>query len=561
MAPADNLAPSFLNRRSFLTQAALLATAASLGFAKDTPSELAEVKTTYGRLRGLRKGNLITFRGVPYAGSPAGAARFKAAPPLAPWKGVRDALRLAPPSIQPGKDYFGIDEPDPQEDCLFLNVWTPATDGRRRPVMFFNHGGGFATGSGASVDHDGGNLASKHDVVVVETNHRLGLTGFLFLGDIAGEEYATSGNQGLLDMRDGLKWVHDNIEAFGGDPNNVMIFGESGGGAKTSCLYAMPSAAPYLHKAGIESGAGLRMTERDRATETTLLAMQELGLARNEWRKLLEVPAEKLLAAQVALGRRSSQRTTGGPQPGGSGIGFGPVVDGTVLPHHPFDPAAPVISKNKPILIGTNRDETAFMYLRDPAKAVFKLTDASLAERLDREYGKNAGPVLETYRKTRPGASPTDLYLAISTASMFWTNSITLAERKLAQGGAPVYMYMLTYQSNWVVPGTEHKLGSAHATDLLYTFDNIYPDGQWPPQGTATMYQMEGTGPGRFKVAKYMSQMFVTFAKTSRPSAQGAPEWPAYTTATRATMLIDEECKVVNDPFGEERRVWEKLRS
>jgi para-nitrobenzyl esterase len=427
--------------------------------------------------------------------------------------------------------------------------------------MFFNHGGGFATGSGASVDHDGGNLARNHDVLVVETNHRLGLLGFLFLGDVAGAEYATSGNQGLLDMRDGLKWVHDNIEAFGGDPNNVMIFGESGGGAKTSCLYAMPSAAAYLQKAGIESGPGLRMTERDRATETALLAMQELGLARNEWRKLLEVPADKLLAVQVGLGRRSRQPAAGPPRPGGGGVGFGPVVDGTILPHHPFDPAAPAISKNKPILIGTNRDESAFMYLNDPTKAVFKLTDATLAERVEREYGKNAGTVLETYRKTRPGASPADLYIAISTSSMFWTNSITLAERKHAQGGAPVYMYMLTYQSNWVVPGTDHKLGSAHATDLLYTFDNIYPDGQWPPQGIATMYQMEGTGPGRFKVAKYMSEMFVTFAKTSRPSAQGAPEWPAYTTATRATMMIDEQCKVVNDPFGDERRLWEKLRS
>jgi para-nitrobenzyl esterase len=562
MNATDGRASSRIDRRSFLTRAAVLAGAASVGFASDSPAAFVEVKTSCGRIRGQRLGDLITFKGVPYAGPVAGANRFKAAPPLQPWTGVRDALRLAPPSLQPGKDYYGINEPDPDENCLFLNVWTPATDGRGRPVMFFNHGGGFATGSGASVDHDGGNLARRHDVVVVETNHRLGLMGFLFLGDLGGEEYATSGNQGLLDMRDGLKWVHDNIEAFGGDPNNVMIFGESGGGAKTSCLYAMPSAASYFHKAGIESGPGLRMMARDRAAETALSTLQELGLDRSQWRKLLDVPADRLVAAQVALGRRpAGQRAAGAPRIGSPAGGFSPVVDGTVLPNHPFDPTAPAISKNKPILIGTNRDESAFMFLSDPTKSVFKLTDATLEERLKREYGENAGTVLETYRRTRPGASPVDLYIAISTSSMFWTGSVTLAERKYAQGGAPVYMYMLMYQSNWVIPGTDHKLGSAHATDLLYTFDNIYPDGQWPPQGNATMYQMEGTGPGRFQVARYMSEMFATFAKTSRPGAKGAPAWPAYTTEARATMLIDAECKVVNDPFGEERRLWGKLEA
>jgi para-nitrobenzyl esterase len=171
------------------------------------------------------------------------------------------------PSCQSGKSYFGIDEPEPDENCLFLNVWTPAADGRKRPVMFFHHGGGFTTGSGGSVDHDGGNLARNHDVVVVETNHRLGLLGYLYLGELGGEEYTTSGNQGLLDMRDGLHWVYGNIQEFGGDPNNVMIFGESGGGAKTSGLYALPSASMYCNKAAIESGAGLRMMERNAAAK------------------------------------------------------------------------------------------------------------------------------------------------------------------------------------------------------------------------------------------------------------------------------------------------------
>ena len=560
-----DLAPSMARRR-FLMHTAAFAGAASfaprLGFSNDAKTEYVEVKTAYGRVRGRRQGNLVTFKGIPYAGPVAGANRFKAAPPLQPWTGVRDALQLAPPSCQPGKDYYGLNEPSPDENCLFLNVWMPATPGRKRPVMFFNHGGGFATGSGGSIDHDGGNLARNHDVVVVETNHRLGLLGFLFLGELGGEEYATSGNQGLLDMKDGLKWVHDNIEAFSGDPNNVMIFGESGGGAKTSCLYAMPSAADYFHKAAMESGPGIRMMPRDAAAETALLTLQQLGLDKSQWRKLLDVPADQLVAAQVGLGRRPGGGLTFGAARGSllSRAGsFSPVVDGTVLPQHPFDPVAPAISKNKPLMIGTNRDEATFMFMNDPTHAVFNLTDATLRERLDRELGKDADTVLKAYRESRPGASAAALYIAISPASMFWNGSITVAERKYAQGGAPVYMYMLMYRSEWIIPGTNYHLGAAHATDLLYTFDNVYPDGHWPPQGHTTMYLMEGTSPDRFKVARSMSELFASYAKTSHPAAKGAPEWPAYTTKTRATMQIDAECKVVDDPFAQERIMWQSL--
>jgi para-nitrobenzyl esterase len=555
-----------MGRRRFLARSVGLAGAAALalrpGHAEDAKPDYVTVKTAYGKVRGQRQGNLITFKGVPYAGPVSGANRFKAAPPLQPWTGVRDALRLAPPSCQPPKGYYGINEPAPEENCLFLNVWTPAADARKRHVMFFNHGGGFTTGSGGSVDHDGGNLARNHDVVVVETNHRLGLLGFLYLGDLAGEEYTTSGNQGLLDMRDGLKWVHENIESFGGDPNNVMIFGESGGGAKTSCLYATPSAARYFHKAGIESGAGVRMMTREAAAETALMALQALGLDKSQWRKLLEVPADKLVEIQSGLGRRPGGPALFRAAKGGllsRAGGFSPVVDGTVLPQHPFDPTAPAISKDKPLLIGTNRDETTFMFMNDPTHAVFQLTEATLKERLDRELGQDAEVVFKTYKESRPEASPTDLYIAITTATMFWNGSITAAERKAAQGGAPVYMYMLTYPSEWIIPGTNYRLGSAHATDLLYTFDNIYRDGHWPPQGNATMYLMEGTAPGRFKVAQNMSSVFASFARTSRPTARGVPVWPAYTTTSRATMQIDAECNVVNDPFAQERAMWQSL--
>jgi para-nitrobenzyl esterase len=566
-----------MDRREFFVRGSIalagLAGATSLHSAVGEPkglTEFIEVKTANGLLRGQRQGDLVTFKGIPYAGSIAGLNRFKAAPPLQPWTGVRDALRLGAPACQPDKTYFGIDEPAPDENCLFLNVWTPAADARKRAVMFYNHGGGFSVGSGGSVYQDGGNLARTYDVVVVATNHRLSMLGYLFLGDIAGEEYATSGNQGLLDIRDGLKWVHENIPAFGGDPSNVMIFGESGGGAKTSCLYAMPSAESFFNKASIESGPGIRMTPRDVATETTKMTLTELGLSTSEWRKLLDVPVDKLFAVQAALAKKGRGPLTmsggrkgigGGGQPGG----FSPVIDGTVLPHHPFDPEAPSISKNKPLIVGSNRDETAFFFFQSKNTAVFELTDVSLKTRLDQELGPHADAVLATYRKSRPNASATDLYIAITTARMIWIGSFTIAERKYAQNGSPVYMYMFTHESNFIIPGTHHQLGAAHALEIPYKFENIrfldsQPEaGVQQPGSHLGMGSIVGTDPNREKVADNMSEMWTTFAKTGHPQAKGQPDWPAYTTGERATMSIDAECKIVDDPFGEERKLWESI--
>ncbi len=547
-----------MTRRAFFTQASL-ALACSGALLADSPTtDYVEVSTSYGRIRGVRSAGLCTFKGVPYAGAVSGTNRFKAAPALKPWTGVRDALKLAPPSCQPGKTYYGINEPSPDENCLFMNVWTPAPDRRKRPVMFYNHGGGFSTGSAGSVSQDGGKLARTRDVVVVATNHRLGLLGYLFLGELGGEEYATSGNQGLLDICDGLKWVHDNVEAFGGDPRNVMIFGESGGGAKTSCLYALPSAKAYFNKASIESGPGIRMMPRDAAAETTLMTLKELGLEKSEWPKLLEVPVDKLLAAQVALGRAPS----GGPltlSGGHKGIGgnarpggFGPVVDGAILPQHPFDPEAPAISKNKPLIVGVNQDESTFFFWQNHDSDAFNLTDFGLKERVSKEFGANADVVLETYRKSRPAASPSELYIAITTARMMGAGATTIAERKYAQHGAPVYMYIFTHESNFIVPGTQHKLGAAHALEIPYKFNNTQP-------GQPETSFMVISRPESVKAAHNMSEMWSTFARTGRPAAKGQPDWPAYTTEDRATMLIDAECKVMNDPHRLERLLWEKL--
>jgi len=520
-------------------------------------SDFVEVNSAYGRIRGLKTGDLTTFKGIPYVGSVSGPNRFKAAPPLQPWTGVRDALQLGAPSYQAGDGRST--EPPPDENCLFLNVWTPDADRQKRPVMFYNHGGGFTDGSAGAAYQDGGNMARTWDVVVVATNHRLGLFGFLYLGDLGGDEYATSGNQGLLDICDGLKWVHGNIEAFGGDPNNVMIFGESGGGAKTSCLYAMPSAEPYFNKASIESGPGIRMMPRDAATETTIMTLKQLGLEKGDWRKLLDVPPNKLREAQLELRKLPGGPLTmsggrkgigGGGRPGG----FGPVVDGTVLPHHPFDPQAPAISKNKPLIVGSNRDETTFFLSYGHDTDAFNLTDAGLEKRLQKELGDEAETVLAAYRKSRPGASATDLYIAITSAKMIGLGAITIAERKYAQQAAPVYMYIFVHESQMLVPGTQHRFGAAHALEIPYKFNIVRPaSSDHPPD------MMSISDPDSVKTAHNMSDMWSTFARTGHPGALGQPKWPAYTTERRATMEIDANCKVVDDPFSLERIVWEKL--
>ncbi len=307
-----------LSRREFITRAPLAAAGAlalaRTGFGASQTGDVI-VEIAHGRLRGLRENGVSIFKGIPYGGRVSGDLRFLAPAPLAPWPGIRDALRLGHPAYQGSNSTYGLNEPAPDEECLALNVWTPATDNGKRPVVFYNHGGGYTNGSGGSVAQDGANLARLFDVVVVQTNHRLGLLGYLYLDEVAGEEYAGSGIRGVLDIVEGLKWVHENIARFGGNPDNVMICGESGGGAKTSCLYALPAAVPYFNKASIESGPGVRMAEVEVAAETTRLLLKQLQIDPANWRKLLDLPAADLLAAQVMLkmmaGMAAEKRTIG----------------------------------------------------------------------------------------------------------------------------------------------------------------------------------------------------------------------------------------------------------
>jgi para-nitrobenzyl esterase len=508
-----------------------------------------ETETTYGKIRGRSDAGVNIFKGIPYAGQVSGEYRFRRPAELEPWSGVREALELGPPAIQPPRQ----NEPAPAEDCLFLNVWTPANDQGKRPVMFYNHGGGFVIGSGGALHQDGANLARNFDVVVVQTNHRLGLLGFLYLEELAGPEVAGSGNQGLLDIVQGLAWVNQNIAAFGGDPDNVMIFGESGGGAKTSCLYAMPAAAPYFNKASIESGPGIRMVVPEVAAATTRQVLKALEIAPNNWRKLLDVPASALHEVQSQFRpvpphqrKRQSGRLT---EPGQGG--FGPVVDGHALPNHPFDPTAPAISSHKPLMVGWNEDEYTFFAWQRGDLTAFSLDFSALPEALEPQLGADAQRVVDTYRRTMPDASAPDLYVAISSIMMMGLGSIEIAEKKALQGDAPVYLYNFGYKSEQKIAGTEYALGTPHAMDISFKFNNQTPAS--PPDLLA------GSNPDRFIASRQMAELWATFARTGVPAATDVPEWPAYTLDERATMRIDTECEVIFNIFSQELAMWRAI--
>lgn len=513
----------------------------------DMPSVIGE--TRYGRIRGVRQRGVNIFKGVPYAGQVSGARRFLPATALQPWSGVLDTVAPGAPSIQPPRR----GELAPAEDCLFLNVWTPANDNRKRPVMFYNHGGGFVIGSGAAAGQDGANLARHFDVVVVQTNHRLGLLGFLYLDEIAGGEYVGSGNRGLGDIVEGLRWVKENIAAFGGDPDNVMIFGESGGGAKTSCLYAMPSAAPYFNKASIESGPGVRMKSRADAAATTEYVLEQLGIAPSDWKQLLEIPSQRLLEIQQSL---PFVPPSLGKQPNkGVQLGFGPVVDGGVLPHHPFDPNAPSVSADKPLLVGWNEDEYTFFAWQQRDASLATMDDATMLSRLRGQFGEDAEQIVATYRRANPDATPAQLFIAVTSIDMMGLGSIEIAERKVEQQRAPVYLYNFGYKTEMTIPGTDFPMGTPHAMDISFKFNNEVP----PLEGETPAPSFGGQRSERYVASHHFAALWTSFARTGVPAAENVPEWRAYNLEQRPTMRIDSRCEIINDRYAEELAMWRSL--
>ncbi len=551
-----------MSRRELLQRAGWTAGATALLLPDITGSHLLAaasaatdsiVETVNGKVRGRSIAGIHSFLGLRYGASTAGRNRFIPPQKPQPWNGVQDALAYgnSAPQSNPsrqgsdlarsdiGRLIAGTDGPPPpeSEDCLFLNVWTPGVnDNAKRPVMFWLHGGGFATGSDSSALFIGANLARRGDVVVVGINHRLGALGFTHLGDLGGEALVHSGNVGMLDAVAALQWVRENIERFGGDPGRVMIFGESGGGQKVSMLLGSPPAKGLFHRAVIESGPGPKMMERDRATELARMLLAEVGLDAKRVNELQSLPLEKIMAAQFAVSAKLR---------GIAGIidGFAPVLDPTVLPAHPFYPHATRISEDVRVIIGNNRTEMTLF--ADPA--AFSLDDNGLKTRVKGMLGVRADSVIEVYRGANPHDTPSDLFFLIWTDYPTTIYSNNIAERRAALGNAPTYRYRF----DWETPALGGRLKSPHTLEMPFVFDNV----QVAPGLTG------GASPEAVALAARVSEAWIAFATRGDPNSKksGLPPWPAYDSERRATMLFSNESKVVNDPASEQRKIMDSI--
>jgi para-nitrobenzyl esterase len=497
----------------------------------------AIVETSSGRVRGAVVDGIKVFKGIPYGGNTAGRNRFM--PPAKPvaWTGVRDALAYGPSAPQVSANPRGpAGSPGESEDCLVLNVFTPElSGGRNRPVMVWLHGGGFATGSGSGPIIDGTNLARTGDVVVVSINHRLNVFGFTYLGELAGSDFALSGGVGMLDTVAALQWVRDNIGRFGGDPNLVTIFGQSGGGRKVATLMSMRSAKGLYHRAIIESGAVLRLTTQEDAIHTTELLLNELGLKPAQARELQTVPVAKLLAANAAVYEKLALRDPGM-------VANTPMVDGSAIPSHPWEPAGPALSAGIPLLIGWAHTEETLYDRPTPEK--LNLDEAGLKQRVAKRIKGDPSGVIDAFRKAHPEATPWDLFILIATEHPRGTYTRELAKRKAVQAGAPVYLYRF----DWETPEGGGHMRSPHTIEIQFVFNNIKIAGP-----------LISKMPEAYALADKVSASWVAFARTGDPNVQKLPKWPAYSVKSRDTMLFNNENKVEQDPDQGPRVAMEQV--
>ena len=503
-----------------------------------TSTQSTLVQTDKGQVAGYIDNGIYTYKGIPYAK----AERFMDPQPADSWEGVRSSRAYGPTAPQGKRTGWYSDELAfsfnwndgfPDENCLRVNIWTPGiNDGKKRPVMVWLHGGGYSSGSGQELpSYDGASLARKGDVVVVTLNHRLNVLGFLDLSAF-GEKYAASGNAGLLDLVAALQWVQNNVEAFGGDASNVTIFGQSGGGGKVSTLLATPSAAGLFHKAVVQSGSMLRTMDQKWSAKIGEAAVAEFGSVE----ALASAPYEQILAA----GEKAIAKVR--PQAEAEGFasfifGWAPTVDGNVLPAQPFDPQAPEQSKDIPVMLGTTIHEfsmsTYVPQLREISKegAVEYLKATKFGDRID-EF-------VTIFEKTYPDYQPKDL---VDTDIIFRPSTIAQADVKVAQQGAPVYMYMFAWES----PVLDGILRSTHCMEIPFVFNN------------ADLHaSMTGGGEEAVALADKMSQAWINFARTGNPNAEGLPQWPEYTPEEGGMMIFDNQCEI---KYNHDKELMEFIR-
>lgn len=536
---------TFLRRRSLLGAAA--ATGAlwcAQGARAMTEGEIFPVvETANGRLRGLMSGGIAVFKGVHYGADTAGARRFMPPAPVARWAGVRDATACGNYAPQMPADrrraYADLIMYDLQpggmgEDCLVMNIWTPSVSPSgpgKRPVMVHLHGGGYYAGSGNSPQFDGEMLARFGDAVVVTLNHRLGSFGFLDLSELGGARYGQSGAAGMLDIVAALGWIKENVAAFGGDASRVLVFGQSGGGLKTSVLMAMPSARGLFHRAGVMSGSALRVTPQDASHKAAGEFVAALGLGKDPLRQLQALPMQTLLAAQVTMEDADRAR-------GEAPRSFSPVLDGTAIARHPFDPDAPALSADVPMIVSTVLDERAYRMVN------FNLDDAGLLKFAEARAGsgEEARKVVAMYRDEDPGASPYVLQARIDTDMTFRKAAHVQALRKAAAGAAPVYSYLWKVAS----PAYGGRYGAPHGTDIGPSLHDIRNG-------------LNGPSAESVRLADQLAGAWVSFAATGNPNNARTPDWPAFTAARRATLVFEGDSsrtRAQDDPRKDFRAYW-----
>ena len=527
---------SVIDRRQLLKAGALgsLLLAGSASRVYGASDEYPIATTRSGKIRGNSQQGIKVFRGIPYGGDTA-KTRFAPASPELPWEGVRDALDYGAAAPQRGN------EEAMSEDCLFLNVWTPALrDGKRRPILFYIHGGGYDTGSGASGLYDGTNLCLRGDVVVITVNHRLNAFGYWYLAQLeerglGSREFAASGNVGQLDLIQALQWVKQHAAEFGGDANNITLFGQSGGGAKIASLMATPAAAGLFHRAFTMSGQQVTAAGPRAATQRAQLLLDTLKLSPGQLARLKTLPMEDIIAA--------TQDTKDPSRIENNRLYFGPVLDNHVLHQHPFYPQAPAQSRHIPMVIGNTKDETRAFLGGDPKN--HNLTWEELPARLELSQYSDVNPrvVIDTYRQLYPHYTPSQVFFAATTAGRSWPGAIQEAEARARQG-APAYVY----QFDWGSPLDDGKWGAFHSIDIAMVFDTIHH-----PQART------GHSAAAQKVANQLSEALIAFANTGNPSHKGIPRWNPYSLEKRETLVINETSQLVNDPRGGERKLYAQV--